>query len=55
MAVRKRIWTTRKGEEREAWVVDYTDHAGKRCFETFDRKGDADSRASRSPYGFPQR
>ena len=47
MAVRKRIWTTRKGEEREAWVVDYTDHAGKRCFETFDRKGDADSRAAK--------
>jgi integrase len=47
MAVRKRNWKTRKGEEREAWVVDYTDHAGKRRFETFTRKGDADSRAAK--------
>ena len=47
MAVRKRIWTTRKDEEREAWVVDYTDHTGKRRFETFTRKGDADSRAAK--------
>jgi integrase len=47
MAVRKRIWTTRSGEAREAWVVDYTDHAGKRRFETFDRKGDADNRAAK--------
>jgi integrase len=47
MAVRKRIWTTRKGDQREAWVVDYTDHAGQRRFETFDRKGDADSRAAK--------
>jgi integrase len=47
MAVRKRIWTTRKGEQQEAWVVDYTDHAGKRRFETFKRKGDADSRAAK--------
>jgi integrase len=46
MAVRKRIWKTRKNEQREAWVVDYTDHTGKRRFETFDRKGDADSRAA---------
>ena len=47
MAVRKRVWTTRKGEQREAWVVDYTDHTGKRRFETFTRKGDADSRAAK--------
>jgi integrase len=46
MAVRKRTWTTRKGEAREAWVVDYTDHAGQRRFETFERKGDADNRAA---------
>jgi integrase len=47
MAVRKRIWTTRRSEQREAWVVDYTDHTGKRRFETFTRKGDADSRAAK--------
>ena len=46
MAVRKRVWTTRGGESREAWVVDYTDHTGKRRFETFIRKGEADSRAA---------
>lgn len=45
MAVRKRIWTTSKGE-REAWIVDFTDQTGKRRWETFDRKGDADSRAA---------
>jgi len=47
MAVRKRIWTTRKGNTREAWVVDYTDHAGKRRFETFEFKGDATCRAAK--------
>ena len=47
MAVRKRVWTTRNGEPREAWVVDYTDHTGKRRFETFVRKGEADSRAAK--------
>ena len=45
MAVRKRKWTTSKGE-REAWIVDYTDHTRKRRWETFDRKGDADARAA---------
>ena len=28
MSVRKRKWITSKGEEKEAWVVDYTEHAG---------------------------
>jgi integrase len=42
MAVRKRKWTTGKGEQKEAWVVDYYDQAGKRHFETFARKKDAD-------------
>jgi integrase len=46
MAVRKRNWTTRKGEAREAWVVDYTDPAGRRRFKTFERKGDADNAAA---------
>jgi integrase len=42
MSVRKRKWTTRKGEARECWVVDYTDQRGDRCFHTFERKKDAD-------------
>jgi integrase len=43
MAVRKRVWQTAKGERREAWLVDYYDQVGKRHFETFERKKDADA------------
>jgi integrase len=46
MSVRKRKWTTRKGEERTAWVLDYVDRKGNRILETFQRKKDADERAS---------
>jgi Phage integrase, N-terminal SAM-like domain len=42
MSVRKREWTTRKGEQREAWIVDYTAN-GSRHIETFERKKDADA------------
>jgi integrase len=44
MSVRKRTWTTAKGERKEAWVVDYRDKAkgGKRVLRTFARKRDAD-------------
>jgi integrase len=42
MSVRKRIWTTRTGETREAWLVDYTDAAGHRHVATFAKKKDAD-------------
>src|SRR5262245_4830177 len=34
----------KEGEQREAWVVDYTDQAGERHIETFARKKDADAR-----------
>ena len=44
MSVRKRKWTTRNGEVREAWVVDYTDRDGSRCLETFKKKKGADAR-----------
>jgi integrase len=44
MAVRKRAWTTAKGEQREAWIVDYRDRQGDRHIETFERKKDADAR-----------
>src|SRR5215471_10298570 len=43
MSVRKRKWTTRKGEKKEAWLVDYTDGQGDRRFKTFKRKKDADA------------
>jgi integrase len=43
MSVRKRTWTTRKGEQKEAWIVDYTDQDGDRHIDTFERKKDADA------------
>ncbi len=46
MSVRKRIWTTPKGEERTAWVVDYTDTTGKRRLKTFKLKKAADAFAA---------
>ena len=42
MSVRKRKWITRKGEAKEAWLVDYTDQDGERHIRTFDRKKEAD-------------
>ena len=42
MSVRKRKWTTRSGEAKEAWVVDYNDQEGGRHIHTFARKKDAD-------------
>jgi integrase len=43
MSVRKRVWTTRKGETKEAWVVDYVDSQGDRHIQTFERKKEADT------------
>ena len=45
MSVRKRTWTTRKGETKEAWIVDYAVN-GSRHIETFERKKDADARVA---------
>lgn len=42
MSVRKRTWTTPKGEEKSSWVVDYFDMAGKRRLKTFAKKKDAE-------------
>jgi integrase len=42
MSVRKRKWITRRGEAKEAWVVDYTDQQGDRHIKTFERKKEAD-------------
>ena len=46
MSVRKRKWITRRGEEKEAWVVDYSDQQGRRLLKTFDRKKEADAFAA---------
>jgi hypothetical protein len=50
MSVRKRKWTTRRGEAREAWIVDYLDHGRRYNVETFDRKADADDRHAEVRY-----
>jgi integrase len=43
MSVRRRKWTTRLGEQKEAWIVNYTDQQGVRRLKTFERKRDADA------------
>jgi integrase len=43
MSVRKRKWTTKGGEEREAWIVQYIDQDGVDRIKTFARKNDADA------------
>ena len=46
MSVRKRTWTTGKGIEKTAWIVDYADTAGTRRQKTFERKKEADTFAA---------
>ena len=48
MAVRKRVWTTRKGERKEAWVADYVDGNDKRHIRTFTKKKEADKFAAKT-------
>jgi integrase len=43
MSVRRRTWTTQRGEIHEAWVVAYTDQAGTRRVATFEKKRDAEA------------
>src|SRR5688500_16943097 len=47
MSVRKRTWTTSKGEIKTAWVLNYTDGAGKRRLKTFDTKKEASAEEKR--------
>jgi integrase len=47
MSVRKRTWTTRNGEKKEAWIVDCADKDGVRHIETFQTKGEADDHAAK--------
>ena len=46
MSIRKRTWTTAKGQEKTAWVTDYVDGKGVRRLKTFARKKEADAFAS---------
>lgn len=41
--IRKRSWTDARGEQRQAWLVDYRDTAGRRRAKQFARKKDADA------------
>jgi integrase len=41
MAIRRRNWKTPKGEQREAWIVDYTDQRGERHIKTFATRREA--------------
>ena len=43
MSVRKRTWKNRDGSQGEAWVVAYSDRAGKRRIKSFDLKREADA------------
>jgi integrase len=42
-SIRKRAWTTAKGEPRESWQVDFVDQQGKRRHKQFRRRKDADA------------
>ena len=42
-SIRKRSWTTARGEHRESWQVDFVDQQGKRRHKQFARKKDADA------------
>jgi hypothetical protein len=37
-SIRKREWTTRMGEHKEAWVVDYVDHTESAASKRFLQK-----------------
>ena len=58
MSVRKRQWTTAKGEIKEAWIVTYTDRRGVRV-QDVERKKDAEAhqatRSGRREQGYPRR
>lgn len=47
-AIRKRIWTSPKGERKTAWLVDYRDQSGKRRAKQFARKKEAEEYAHRA-------
>ena len=53
MAIRKRTWTSGKGEQT-AWVVDYKDQKGKRRLKTFKTKKAADAWATEAFYEVKQ-
>ena len=47
MSVRKRKWITRRGDAKEAWIIDQVDQRGERHIKTFVRKKDTDAHHAR--------
>lgn len=54
MSIRKREWTTPKGETKTAWLVDYRDAQGKRRAKQFARKKDADAYVTKASWEVSQ-
>jgi hypothetical protein len=54
MSIRKREWTTEKGETKTAWLVDYRDAQGKRRAKQFSRKKDADAFVTKASWEVSQ-
>jgi integrase len=46
MSIRRRVWTTSSGEQRSAWIVNYSDQSGVRRLKTFAKKKAADNFAA---------
>jgi integrase len=53
-SIRKREWTSPKGEQRTAWLVDYRDPAGARRSKQFTRKKDAEVWRTKATYDVSQ-
>lgn len=53
-AIRKRSWTGGRGEQRQAWLVDYRDTAGKRRSKQFARKKDAEAWSTQAAWHVSQ-
>lgn len=52
--IRKRSWTTQKGETKSVWQVDYRDSGGKRRSKQFALKRDADAWSRRAEWEVSQ-
>lgn len=53
-AIRKRNWADARGEQRQAWLVDYRDAAGKRRAKQFSRKKDAEAWSTQAAWHVSQ-
>lgn len=42
MSVRRRVWRTKRGERRRAWVADYKDVTGRRKIRSFKSRAAAE-------------